>query len=337
MHVEVNLELANRGDMVLTEAKATCESIRGAFDRIKGMAVEIRGELLALHDRKGWVVLGYETWKACVEAEFSISYRAVDLELQAARIEREIEQADSDGSRKNFYSHEEPVICQEKLPSNQLRALKDVEPAQMREVIEEAKATAPKGKMTEKHLKETANRKAGKTKPEPAAEQPEPAGKSKVNGQVVADPPDVAKARAAGKIAADVVVEVTEPEQPECPEPEPSDPADSEVSDEDWLAELPAYAILDGVAKKTFEAEAMAYRRLEKARKTFQHHATRVLNAMKRRGPYARRVTRFLKTDHPRHWLVCPAEDDGGCGGTGQLPVMSGQCPKCYGKGYWIK
>lgn len=161
-------------------------------------------------------------------------------------------------------------------------------------------------------------------------------GKSKVNGQVVADPPDVAKARAAGKIAADVVVEVTEPEPAADPEPATPEDDNGELSDADWLAALPAHAVLAGMQLKTFEAEAIAYRSLEKPRKTFQHHAIRVMNATKRKGPYARRLARFLKTDHPKHWLVCPTPENGGCSGTGQV-LMVGECPKCYGKGYWIK
>lgn len=161
-------------------------------------------------------------------------------------------------------------------------------------------------------------------------------GKSKVNGQVVADPPDVAKLRAAGKIAADVVVDVHEPAANDELEPEPEPTKDADLSDEEWLDSLPAYALLFGPPKKVFESDAMIYRRLEKHRKTFQHHAVRVLNSAKRRGRYARVVSSFLGTDHPRHWLVCTAPENGGCGGTGLLPTFGEECPRCYGKGYWI-
>jgi|GEM_PF-3045504 len=164
------------------------------------------------------------------------------------------------------------------------------------------------------------------------------AGRSLVNGVEADDPPDVAALRAAGKIAPGVVVEVVEPGPPAetaaTPEPEPSD---ADATDEQWLATLPARGHLDGAQRKTFDADALVYRRLEPARKTFAHHASRAVNAAGRRqGEYGYRVTRFLATDHPRHWLVCPRVEDGGCGGTGNVPLI-GRCPKCRGKGYWIK
>jgi hypothetical protein len=231
------------------------------------------------------------------------------------------------------------------VPANeaQVRPLVQLKSDQQREVWQEAVQTAPKGKVTAKHVQKTVDRKLGKPtpapEPDPVIEPQEPAGKSKVNGQVAADPPDIAKARAAGRIGADVVVEITEPVQAEEPEADPEAPAEgeAELSDEDWLASLPARAGLADLSLKYFEADALIYRRLEKHRKTFQHHATRILNASRRKGPYAGRVSRFLKTDHPRHWLVCTAPENGGCGGSGLLPVLGQQCPKCYGKGYWIK
>jgi hypothetical protein len=164
-------------------------------------------------------------------------------------------------------------------------------------------------------------------------------GKSRVNGEIVDDPPDIAAQRAAGRIAPEVIPDVTEPDgEAEGPEPvsarEPGD--DEPRTDEEWLEELPLRRILKDAQLKTFEADAMVYRHLEAARKTFQHHASRALKASRRRGEYGYRVSRFLKADHPKDWLACPSTENGGCGGTGQLELI-GECPRCHGRGYWIR
>lgn len=160
------------------------------------------------------------------------------------------------------------------------------------------------------------------------------AGRSLVNGVEADDPPDVAALRAAGKIAPGVVVEVVDPGPPAgaaaVPEPEPSD---ADATDEQWLATLPVRGQLHPGLMRRFDADALDYRRLEAARKTFAHHASRTL---KGKGEYAYRVERLLKTDHPRHWLLCAAPEHGGCGGTGEVQFI-GACPKCRGRGYWIK
>jgi hypothetical protein len=162
-------------------------------------------------------------------------------------------------------------------------------------------------------------------------------GKSKVNGVLVDDPPDVAKARAAGRLAADVVPEVAEPgtNGDAVEDPEPAE-ADDALSDEEWLNTLPVRHALTGRQRSIFDADALAYRRLAKARGTFKHHAVRVLNKTRKLGEYGFRVRRFLSTDHPRHWLVCAPVTEGGCGGHGEVTLI-GECTMCRGKGYWIK
>lgn len=106
------------------------------------------------------------------------------------------------------------------------------------------------------------------------------------------------------------------------------------LSDAEWVAKLPARAKLHPTRLKTFDADALLYRKLETVRKTFQYHASRALKSA-RQGEYGFRLSRFLKTDHPKHWLVCASVEHGGCGGTGTLRLV-GQCPKCHGRGYWI-
>lgn len=165
-------------------------------------------------------------------------------------------------------------------------------------------------------------------------------GKSLVNGHHAPDPPDVARARAEGRIAPEVVVEVVEPE------PEPAsrlakpapEPAEADLDDEAWLDTLPLRSVLVGACLRIFERDALCYRTLEDARRTFLHHASRAIATARRKGSageYTYRVSVFLKLNHPRHWHRCPAPEDGGCGGSGTIGVV-GECPRCRGRGYWI-
>lgn len=207
-------------------------------------------------------------------------------------------------------------------------------PAAWKEAVEESG-----GKPTAKAVQKVVNRKLGKPEkpaPEPAPE-PAPAPISKVNGVAQADPPDVAALRAAGKIPAGVVVEVIEPESGDTLEDVQNDHAEAagkadDLTDAEWLETLPARAKLGERPRRIFDADALVYRRLEPHRKTFQHHAVRIA---KGRGSYAWRVLSFVKTDHPKHWLPCPAVEHGGCDGSGEVPLI-GECPKCHGRGYRI-
>lgn len=329
------MEAIKRADMNREEATATCEAIRGGLDQMKGLAIEVRDQVLALHDRKGWVALGYETWKQCVDAEFDLGYRQVDRELQAARIEQEIEQAEVDGNGLHVYSHKQSPIENERLPSGQLRALAEVAPAQRREVIEEARATAPKGKVTNKHVKETADRKVGKPKPEPKPEIPRSQYKTEVNGQFAPDPPAIAKLRAAGKIGAGVVVEITEPEPDEEPEAEPAAELPVGITEDDWLAGLPLSSVLVGMSLAIFQSDARRYFRMKAAREAVRNRSQVAGKGLRKDGAYLRRIGGFLTTKDPRDWIRCPTIDNGGCGGTGQVEMV-GACPHCYGRGYTI-
>lgn len=309
-------------DMGREEAQATCDSIRRGMNDIRDLVLE-------LHDRRGWLALGYGSWRDCVVAEFDQSKSHLYRQLDAARIEREISPMGEKPGR---------------VPERQLRPLAIVPEGQRAEVWEEAKATAPAGKVTAKHVRETVDRRVGKPPESAEARIPQlgknqaedsPPPMSRVNGRLAPDPPDIAKARADGRIPEGVVVEVTEPE-PAPESPEEADHGEPELSDEEWLAGLPLNSKLEGSCLRAFQRDALYFRENEPARKKFQHHASRVRNAARQHGPYARRTKRWMKTDHPKHWLLCPAGEHGGCGGTGQFEMI-GQCPKCYGNGFWIK
>lgn len=307
-----------RPDMNREEARATVDTIRRGLDDIRYLVLE-------LHDRRGWAALGYDSWRSCVVTEFKQSESYLYRQLQAALIEQEIS----------------PMGETAPIPERQLRPLSVVPKEQQRETWEEAKATAPGGKVTAKHVRETVDRKIGKpaAKPEPtpAAEPEATGGQSRVNGVLVADPPDIAEARAAGRIGADVVPEITDPVATAEPEGDlEPDMGQDDLSNEEWLASLPLSEKLTGSCLKAFQMDALYYRHLESTRKKVQYHAARAPHANRQSGPYAYRTKRWLKTDHPKHWLICPTPDNGGCGGTGQVDLI-GQCPKCRGKGFWIK
>jgi site-specific DNA-methyltransferase (adenine-specific) len=58
--------------------------------RIAHHLEEARALLLELYEREGWRALGYDSWRACVVAEFSQSQTALYRQLTAARVERTI-------------------------------------------------------------------------------------------------------------------------------------------------------------------------------------------------------------------------------------------------------
>jgi hypothetical protein len=170
-----------------------------------------------------------------------------------------------------------------------------------------------------------------------------PAGQCRINGQLVPDPPDIAKARKAGRIAPDVI-----PEIEEHPTPDDGDDAatsaddipDTPVgqSDEEWLASLPAWSQLGPGARVRFEADALAYRANEEARDRFAFAVRSVLASASRKGSlptYLHRLRSFLKINHPKHWIPCPPPEHGGCGGKGVVDI-TGTCTRCHGGGYLI-
>lgn len=167
-------------------------------------------------------------------------------------------------------------------------------------------------------------------------------GKTTINGKHVEDTPEIASARANGRIPEAADVEIIDPGFDEAPaesvreEYAERQAIQEEVSDEDWVATLPLFTLLEGVCRDRFVEDAILYRVLTPARKTFAHHATRAFNKVRRKGAYAFRLQSFLGVSAPDQWLLCPTVENGGCGGTGEVKLI-GRCPKCHGRGYWIK
>src|SRR4051794_21072052 len=71
----------------------TAEEARACVVRIRTHLAGARAELLRLHEAEGWRALGYDSWRACVVAEFAQGQAALYRELQAARIEARVSSA----------------------------------------------------------------------------------------------------------------------------------------------------------------------------------------------------------------------------------------------------
>ncbi len=202
-----------------------------------------------------------------------------------------------------------------------------------------------------------AQRELGLDKPKRAKRKPKtestngPVGKSKVNDELVDDPPDIAKRRRQGKIAPNAIPEVDDPgEDTTSPLDAINEDIDerqaiqADLSDADWLESLPLSSKLEGVPLRTFQCEAIIYRNWEREIKARRVQGKEIWNQIKRKGPFAHRMQRGSDIDPPEKWLRCPKTEDGGCAGEGRLKFGegedtkdAGQCTKCSGRGYWIK
>lgn len=111
--------------------------------------------------------------------------------------------------------------------------------------------------------------------------------------------------------------------------------------DEEWLSALPLYSRLQGIPKDIFRRDALLYRRMAPYRRAYAARATKELKEARRGtsrskdGKYAFRLRWHLSFPDPSRWLICPATEHGGCGGTGQVELI-GECKKCYGAGYIV-
>jgi hypothetical protein len=170
-------------------------------------------------------------------------------------------------------------------------------------------------------------------------------GQSRVDGVLQDDPPDIAKLRAAGKIAKDVIPEITtaieedvKAAQDDAEAQEDArkerDAIQNEVSDESWLKELPLSAVLKGKPLRIFRDDALFYRQLEKVRESLKRKSSELHNKSQYIGAYGHKTRSWLITKAPDQWKPCPEPKNDGCSATGQTPL--GECGKCRGRGYII-
>ena len=170
-----------------------------------------------------------------------------------------------------------------------------------------------------------------------------------VNGDEGSDAA-VEKARRGGKIPTDAQVSVTDHGDEETRlEDVAHDVGErlakaDEVPDEEWVETLPLAHTLTGLSLKIFKADAIAWRGMKAALRSYRKTADAVFKAARKGtskdGEYMSNLSRHLKFKDPERWKICaaPAVDGtkgGGCGGVGSLP-MTGECKKCYGRGYTV-
>jgi hypothetical protein len=82
----------------LTIVFLTAPEARGLIAEIKANLQSARGLLLDLYNGKGWIALGYPSWRKCVEAEFDLSQTHLYRELAAAQVELNISPVGEIGS-----------------------------------------------------------------------------------------------------------------------------------------------------------------------------------------------------------------------------------------------
>jgi hypothetical protein len=170
--------------------------------------------------------------------------------------------------------------------------------------------------------------------------KPKPTGQSRVNGELVDDPPDIAKQRAKGLIPEGVIPDITEREGETLEDvKEDIDERESikseQSSDDAWLDDLPLSKVLKDRPLKRFRAESLKFRSTEKMRDSLKRKLSELVNSSRINGPYSYQLQRALTIKDPSQWVACPPLDKGGCGGTGQVPKR-GDCKMCFSEGFRV-
>lgn len=86
----VQPELIERFDTATVVPLMTETEARECVVKINVQMNSARALLLDLYERRGWVALGYASWRECATAEFEQSQRYLYRQLQAAEIEQRI-------------------------------------------------------------------------------------------------------------------------------------------------------------------------------------------------------------------------------------------------------
>lgn len=86
----VQSNLVERFDTTAVVPLMTESEARECVKAINGHMNSARALLLDLYERRGWVALGYASWRECATAEFEQSQALLYRELQAAQIEQRI-------------------------------------------------------------------------------------------------------------------------------------------------------------------------------------------------------------------------------------------------------
>lgn len=279
--------------------------------------VEVGNALLAIRDEELYR-LDYSTFEEYCRGRWGLSIRHSKRLMSAAETSREIET-----HLVNKVVNKTGPMGHTPLPESErvARPLSAL-PIKERPVAwEEAVAIAPNGKPTAKIVESVVSATVGRIK---------------LNGVEQSDTEEVAKLRLSGKIRPETIVEITEPE-PDSAAPEPEPEPEPELDDEAWLETLPVRPRLSADARTRFDRDALLFRRTIGDRKTLARAIAPLLKSFKHRDmpPFAFRLRLFTLLEHPKNWTVCPSSDYGGCGGSGEVPLI-GRCPSCKGAGYKI-
>lgn len=206
----------------------------------------------------------------------------------------------------------------EPLTTKQAKPLIALPTEERKAVWEDAKSAAGDGKVTPKHVQEAVSAaKARPKKPGPNASHDE------IESYL----------RATGMVAEGGSVVTYNYADPDAEDEEPEE--SRELTDEEWLATLPAREKLPADVRRNFDADALYFRnvtpfRVEYAEKSRPFASKAKKSTSGHIGAWMAKTYRYFQINDPSRWEVC---DD--CGGTGRLTLI-GKCPKCRGEGYTL-
>lgn len=128
------------GDMTKPEALTAVKTIKDKLETVSRNLGDVRRLAVTLKERKGWIALGYDSWRECAQAEFGESMAQVYRQLDAGLVEQNI-------SPMGEISGD--------IPERWTRELRSLPPIEQKAVYDFAVATAPEGEVTARWIKST--------------------------------------------------------------------------------------------------------------------------------------------------------------------------------------
>jgi hypothetical protein len=125
----------------------SADEARAVVAQIRGHLEEARRALLDLYEREGYKALGYDSWRACVVAEFGQSAATLYRQLEAAQIERDVR---GDSQFENSQFENRPI------PTTHLQPLKDLPSDERGRALNRADELAGDGPRKAAHVEQAA-------------------------------------------------------------------------------------------------------------------------------------------------------------------------------------
>lgn len=174
-------------------------------------------------------------------------------------------------------------------------------------------------------------------KSETPRDEPNEAAEPETSETSTDEPEDVQDAKAEGVVPADADVEVTEvvgdedeDDAEDGPQDAPEAPraaSKAPMTDDEYLAECPAYGALTGSARTAFRKAALDYRKWEPLLKGIKQEVGSLGNKGSM-SPVEWALYTVVTILHPKDWLICKA-----CNGT--CKTAEGEpCPTCRHRGF---